>query len=205
MATTDIASSISAKNIASATESLLNIQNTLAKIETHIQELLQSSSTFDNSDWIAFASAITAIVSLLIGVYQAYLMRRHNRLSVKPHLDLFMDCTESEFRLSVRNDGLGPALIISAKIKLNDARYDLFKSDEVNRLVEELAIFNNLNINEINKTTFRGKTSLRSGAELDFIKFSYNANDSEPKFASHIEYESMYGERFVCNSDKVAP
>ncbi|MCF9094347.1 hypothetical protein, partial [Vibrio parahaemolyticus] len=62
-----------------------------------------------------YASEIIALCALFLTVYQASSQRRQNRISLKPHLDLF---TERHFNNGVGrieiyliNNGLGPAFI----------------------------------------------------------------------------------------------
>lgn len=59
------------------------------------------------------ASTFIAVCALVFSIYQGIQARRHNRLSVKPHLTTWTTSTPEEGRYVVEliNNGLGPALI----------------------------------------------------------------------------------------------
>lgn len=69
------------------------------------------------------AGSLIALCALGLTVYQASIARRHNRLSVRPHLARFTyrDITPGRGVLAVRllNKGIGPAFIKSFQILLD--------------------------------------------------------------------------------------
>jgi hypothetical protein len=60
-----------------------------------------------------FSSVVVAVCALGLTVWQAVISRRHNRLSVTPHLTTWTQSDEATGRYSVEvlNNGIGPALI----------------------------------------------------------------------------------------------
>ena len=77
-------------------------------------------------------TAFIATLSLIATVHHSYAIRRHNELQVKPHLviDSHFDSTIKEgfqtYRLSIKNVGLGPAIITRylvtlGKVEINDS------------------------------------------------------------------------------------
>lgn len=77
------------------------------------------------------AEQLVALVALVVAVGSFWVQRKHNRLSVKPHLITFTEIVEAKKHVLVRlkNNGLGPALIKSfefrfdGKIKNNGSPY----------------------------------------------------------------------------------
>lgn len=69
-------------------------------------------------------TAFIATLSLIATVHHSYAIRRHNELQVKPHLVIhsYFDSTTKEgfqtYRLSIKNVGLGPAIISSYLVTL---------------------------------------------------------------------------------------
>lgn len=55
-------------------------------------------------------SIIVALGAIQIATRQADIMRKHNRLSVKPHLNVHpnIDTTDNRFSVDLTNYGLGP-------------------------------------------------------------------------------------------------
>lgn len=67
-------------------------------------------------DWIGTnAALIVAICALAVAAYQSSATRRHNRLSVQPHVVVFANRSnengQGRFSVVLRNSGLGPAII----------------------------------------------------------------------------------------------
>jgi len=64
---------------------------------------------------VSISSLIIALCALVFTIWQTYIQRAHNRLSVKPHLFTFTtkDRNNNLARLQVllKNNGLGPAFI----------------------------------------------------------------------------------------------
>ena len=65
-------------------------------------------------DPIQFAALVVAVCALVVTVWQGAVTRKHNRLSVTPVLTLFR--REIDGIITVKNNGIGPALIISQEV-----------------------------------------------------------------------------------------
>ena|SRR5687767_15044830 len=66
----------------------------------------------------AVAATITAVVAVLIAFLDNHQMRQHNRLSVLPHVRVYLyrdGLTNGEVRLS--NEGIGPAIVRGVTIR----------------------------------------------------------------------------------------
>ena len=62
----------------------------------------------DEYTWVSWLIGFSA---LGVALWEGWENRRHNRMSVRPHLSSWMDSTNGRYRLIIKNDGLGPALI----------------------------------------------------------------------------------------------
>ena len=62
-------------------------------------------------EWIALASAVVAAAALIVAVWQGVLTRRHNRLSVIPHLRIDSLLGGDPVEIILSNRGAGPAII----------------------------------------------------------------------------------------------
>ena len=76
----------------------------------------------NTSDYIALAASIIAMSALGVSIWQGYLARRHNILSVKPILQ-FTRNHLGKWVISLTNDGLGPALITRFTIEFYGQNY----------------------------------------------------------------------------------
>src|SRR3989338_4510805 len=68
-----------------------------------------------------FSSAVVAVCALGLTVWQAAITRRHNRLSVTPHLTTWTQFEQATGRYSIEilNNGIGPALIKSFSVQVD--------------------------------------------------------------------------------------
>lgn len=80
-------------------------------MQTCLSDFINWLSGLEASDVAALAASVAATFT----AYQAMLLRRHNRLSVKPHLSTWTrtDDANKEFKIYfiLSNNGLGPAII----------------------------------------------------------------------------------------------
>lgn len=165
-------------------------------------------------------TAFIAILSLIVTFHHSYAVRRHNELQVKPHLVLdsqFNSTIKNGFqtyRLSIKNVGLGPAIISSYLVTLGPT--EIKDSDAV--FVEFLKL--------VNRTTpangqaeveagylYQGE-ALDKGAEKFLFQASIPSGDRTfmqgraiaQKLANEIQlkvsYESHYETRFEVVREK---
>lgn len=79
---------------------------------------------------------VVTLLALAVAVGSFWVQRRHNRLSVRPHLTTFTEREHDKKRVVVwlRNNGIGPALIKSYGFSLDGKTKDdgsLYKTDEL--------------------------------------------------------------------------
>lgn len=154
-----------------------------------------------------YSAEIIAICALVTTIGHAFIQRRHNRISVKPHLFLFtkQDGTDEKSRLRVLliNNGLGPAFINKFQVLLKGKECDL-----------EVAIKSILGtLAENSSHTILAEDHAMSNKEVEvLLAFLYDATNlkeikaTEEKISELnllIEYSSAYGEKFVYDSRKI--
>jgi hypothetical protein len=69
----------------------------------------------------SIAASFIAVCALIVSVWTGYETRQHNRLSVKPILDIANNTAPGPvYGLILYNEGTGPALVKGWKITFND-------------------------------------------------------------------------------------
>lgn len=89
----------------------------------------------ETSDAIATASAIIAVSSLIVSIYQLTAAMKHNRQSVKPVLQIGSGFSRGHRAgLTLANCGLGPAVITGSRVELDGMDIGEYGEDTVNRI-----------------------------------------------------------------------
>jgi hypothetical protein len=148
----------------------------------------------DASVVVAICATVIAVVSLAVSVYEARAMRRHNRISVRPFLELRVGLSQGRSAgLQLINAGLGPAAITRTVLTLDGRPLGEFSEASVNVLRSKLSV-------RPAAVTFR-RTIL--AADYDQFLLSVKSFDrtGHAEFADllrhrlgmEIHYESLYG------------
>jgi len=160
-------------------------------------------------------ATIIAICALVLTVGQMWTNRRHNRLSVRPHLDSHIRRIWSDqgftVSLAVRNVGIGPCITKDVRVFKDGARFMETAGHAV--LIEALVdacIQRKLNYRLSN----HGLPGIGCGikaaeehciAEILFINLPRNVqHEVEALFNGvriEIDYESFYGERWTFTTE----
>jgi hypothetical protein len=160
--------------------------------------------------WIdAHATAIVALVAIAFTATQITLTQRHNRLSVRPFVVLWLQQSKGEERseivltLHARNYGLGPAYIDSVEYRFNGRAVNVRDQTELETAVGEI-----LGKERLMRVSplfeFHGKYAIPKDGDLPLIEaviFRDMTTAIEPvpvlreKVAVAIRYRSMYEER----------
>ncbi len=153
---------------------------------------------------------IAALSALGLAVYQYVATRRHNRLSVKPHVDSHFDTGSNEngegwliFKLS--NNGLGPALIRKFQITQAGRVLADINPGTIRPLLGELK----LKSDDIRVGTLKSGRALRAGEDFIVLSIKFTAEAMciqslvdnieeiiDRNFDLEVEGESIYGEKF---------
>lgn len=78
----------------------------------------------DTSDYIALFALIVSVCAVTLTFYEGYQSRAHQRLSVKPKLNIDVHTygEKGEFAIEVENKGLGPAFVTKFNVFIDDER-----------------------------------------------------------------------------------
>lgn len=143
----------------------------------------------------AICSVIIAVASLGVSAYVAWATRRHNRLSVRPLLELtitFPVGATAGLRLS--NSGLGPAKITDSLLMFRGEQYGDFSKPHVDKLRSHLAV-------RPHAATLGGQPFL----DTDYDQFLLSVDSYDPtqhgefreliegRLRLSIQYDSIYG------------
>lgn len=161
----------------------------------------------------ALGAVFTAFVALAVGVWDNVESRRHNRLSVVPHVSLTTTLNTSQTDsahvglLTVRNEGVGPAIIRSVRIRVRD---DDYRDQEFETWGEARgAIERILDVKVTGRAELEDGSVLGTGRQLDLVTVEttgpiprVRVGDGHPfgrllmRLSVQIHYESVYGDRY---------
>ena len=158
-----------------------------------------STVQITSSDVIAISSAVIALCALITTIWQGVVSRRHNRMSVKPVLDFDREVRPKEmFSISLKNHGVGVAIIQSIRIENNGKRLP-FGADAVNEIAKDYPIsLPSFEFSEIDP-----RTALSAGAEVLLFSVKLHGVNDDDRSALlkmfnesriHVRYESVYKE-----------
>lgn len=150
---------------------------------------------------IVLASVAIALTALVVAIWQGYLMRRHNRLSLRPHLAFRQMISKSnpQFTLELLNNGIGPAIITNFQVLLDGSREEYFEAQGWMAILDLAGLKGKALCGVIEADEF-----LAAGQSLQIVKY-----ESQPtpigirdlrkalrRIEVHIEYQSVYGDRY---------
>lgn len=151
-----------------------------------------------NSERILSLSAMSiSFITLIIFVYQTNLMSKQNYLSILPYLQVATsnNPADNTYSISLKNHGVGPAIIESVILEYNGKRYDLKDYDDYlfNVLVSIVPELDSI-VSLDTSTLDRG---IAIPANSTYLVFS--VYDSEPEyhlFTEKLHYIEENGLRF---------
>jgi hypothetical protein len=143
---------------------------------------------------VAICATIIAVSSLAVSVYEARATRRHNRISVRPFLELRVGLPQGRRAgLQLVSAGLGPAVITSAVLSLDGESLGEFGETSVNLLRSKLSV-------RPSAVTFR-RTTLAADYDQFLLSIEPFDRSEHAEFADllrhrlgmEIHYDSLYG------------
>lgn len=150
-----------------------------------------------------------ASTALIFTLYQAYLTRRHNQLSVRPSISHNKGRTDdlkrhlSSWIISIKNHGLGPAKILAIFLTYNGK---LELTDSLTQMERHLSeTFNEIEILFSGKSIPKG-SFLSADEEHIIIDIQYVQGNDEEKlkidklfnnYSIYIVYRDLYDNRYV--------
>lgn len=177
----------------------------------NVDDFLQRGWNFVGNN----AAAIVALCALGFTAYQTWATRRHNRLLVRPKLDLLanrvMGPNRGKIDLSIVNNGLGPAIIDSFQVTVDGGAVNLKVPSEVETAMTRLF---GPGKRSFTIGTFAVGTALRKDEARQLLGMEFPAtNQTEYDAVENqlnrvrvaIDYRSLYDEKFflvLSNDDR---
>ena len=165
-----------------------------------------------NSDWIAVSSAIVAFCALAIAIWQGYLTRRHNVLSVRPYLEVVVTSSMlAKSHLVLKNGGLGPAVLDLVQFVYKKKTIDIRTNASYTEFLKLLALdFGDVKaewyVPDKHSIISPGESIqlLAVSSERDALKLK-KAFDAVLSVTSVVvEYKCMYGKNYRSELDAMA-
>ncbi|MBL0626496.1 hypothetical protein [Aeromonas jandaei] len=159
------------------------------------------SQLFSTGDVISICAAIIALSALGISIWQGILTRRHNQISVRPHIDCHANMTKGE-RIDVvlYNHGVGPALFKKIIFSHGNSEFIINNYNDYKVLFSSLG----LPLEEISHkvASLSEPAALYQGSELTMLTFEGTQLNHElhekisttlSRLTMEIKYECIYG------------
>ena len=135
----------------------------------------QLIDTFTASEILAFSSLIIAVLALITTIWQAYTTRKHNILSVKPHIALhIVTIVSEEPKVIINNNGAGTAYIRYINIEYKGQFFTLNSKESISSLLKTFE----LKETDLHRFVFfPGQLSLTPNSSHEIIAFPVSKND----------------------------
>lgn len=153
-------------------------------------------------------SVITVLISIMFTTQQTNLFKEHNRKTVKPILSIEKNLYDYELALKLTNNGIGPAIIKSILIVLNQKEFEFTNMNVVTEFNNHIKKNHHRHINISYQVLFPG-SSIKEGTTriLIYLKVEQLRNETERIFYTQkfknmtckVFYESIYEEPFEEN------
>jgi hypothetical protein len=158
--------------------------------------------------WVMIASAVIASCALWFSIWQAAQQRRHNRLSVKPHLATwtYRDPQKGTFKVELINNGLGPAHIERFSLELDGVGLSENPMPGLENFLNRA--FPNTpyraTVGSVEGNYVMAPKEIRTIIELQFLKAPFPTkkamDDAVAKLEIEVGYRSFYDEKLHFSS-----
>lgn len=152
---------------------------------------------------LSISAIVIAIASIVISTWQGIENRNHNRLTVMPKLGISLTVNENLFRISVKNNGLGPAILKKRTLMFEGKEIEWYDHNHLKKIVENFKINGNLSFSLMDEFS-----TIPVGDEKTLFQFASDSLNENIGFNKmpyllgfKLDYESMYGEELTCKSD----
>lgn len=157
------------------------------------------------------ATGISAL-ALAVSLWQGWISREHNRLSVKPYVQVtpYLEGANKRIGLYISNYGLGPAVIEKASLSLDGKSYDLTQD------IWQTAL-KNINIDDLcfKKSWLPIDSILSNGEEISLLNLSETQSPSclieainlmsNHNITITLKYKSLYEESLSKSYNPMLP
>ncbi len=176
---------------------------------------MAKKGAFLSSDKIfGLTAMLISLVTLIIFVRQTNIMDKQSRLSALPYLMVERSTNSKQHRIqfSLVNQGVGPAIIESRKIRYEGKEYDQdfygFMTESVPEL-DTIEPFNWSNIYKGQAIPANGRVIMVAAGnnrkEFELYINTLEKFQNSDDFYFEIVYTSIYGERWKISSDSEVP
>ncbi len=159
-----------------------------------------------SNTWTAIMATIVSICALAVSSYQAYIQHQQQEASVWPFLQVDISQTDSdlknehEFYYTLINKGVGPAIIDSCTVILNDTMYQGM-SDLISQKLKRKKFKGTFGYVDIypSRIIAQGEQLNLAGAQGNDIKDSMINLIQDASFRMMIRYHSIYQRQWQLN------
>jgi hypothetical protein len=149
----------------------------------------------------AISAVIVALASLFVSIWTSIASRKHQRLSVTPHLrlDYFYDFDEPT-NLTLMNNGLGTALIRDFTVLVDGVALSGIGHLQIGQAIETIGMSGRFKVSAPNP-----EDALSAGEKLVLLSIPPTSPPRDrhilqgqlSRIVFRINYDSMYGDRFL--------
>ena len=170
----------------------------------------KKSAFWENQKLLSITAVLISIGTLLVFLYQTNLVRKQQYMSVLPYLEFQNHSILSpNYKLVLKNKGIGPALITSRNIVIKGKTYDL----DIGMYLEKLVVPGDSTYFVISNIRNGNLISEKEGVDLVVLDPNTSRSGLEKlhgliyndSLEFVVEYESVYGERWQVSSKSPTP
>lgn len=191
----------------------MGIKDSKQNIQNKMEKTNKNKSVFWNSEKLLSISAIIiSLGTLFVFTYQTNLIRKQQHMSVYPYLQFEDHANFSlNYKYTLTNKGIGPALITSSKIKINGVFRNMDLACHLGEAVKHITdTIYSFTTSSVTKGMLIGQNESIAIASLDSL-----SGRKSPEILFHlihndslnfiIEYESIYGEKWQISQEDFMP
>lgn len=165
-------------------------------------------SELTSSEITSISAVVVALAALATAIWQAFLTRKHNRLSVTPSVTTASRLIKGDsIKLCIENNGIGPAIINSVKISHKEKEFKIERYEDLKAFFISFDI--NLDVVNHIATLPTSPATLAHGQAITFFDILDSKNDSElhsklkeiiESMKIEIDYKCIYGIRYTTST-----
>jgi hypothetical protein len=159
------------------------------------------------TDPISIAATVIALAALAVAVLEGLAARRHNRISVVPHLSVLQSVSGAPadlVGLRLKNNGVGPAVLRSVTLAIDGQRIGQGDALTWLKVMHQLGVAENW----LEATALEPGEAIGAGdyQNLLFVQHQNRTEESIKRLTRalfrlslEVSYESVYGAKFSCS------
>ena len=150
---------------------------------------------------VAISSVVIALCALSTAIWQGVIVRKHNKLTVKPilncHVEISKHCKKVGIYFS--NDGIGPAIITSATVERDGKKFNLNDYDFLSLFPEILNSNFHFNLMGIPGVILPSHSQwlCSTSKHLNDASCIEQLIPALSGVSIEVKYESIYGDKFI--------